>query len=1359
MQTQVVTLDVLKPIGTTVDLSDSFNARVGDKMTPFQLFITEGGVAKDLKGMHPELEAEVGNGALRNGVAVMAAGAKGVHWVGSTNNVTGYNQLTLAFPAEVFPQSGFCYGHLILANDAGVRETSVDIWFQVLDGTPLMGLVADHYDSELQLELAKAKNANDQFSQEMRDTYNQQVTDAQNALTRATANLSSLAGTAGNIEAQITAQDIITRPEYDKLANQITDTLSKMNLKPEYYADLNAVQAKYPNGSDNFIVTSDGYLALYQNGQWTKGPLFQAAGLSDNVQAKLSTINPRNLIVNANFADGMQHWYAYGNGTVTVNGDSLNISAKGLTDDGWATATSEPIKVVPGQLISEAVNAIWKPVDANVDGATLTVNYYADSNGNGDRLAYESVNISATRNYLLISLENKVVPDNVQSARLVVQLKRNGDLTITKPIFVYGKFVNGYDLEDIDTWHRDGRNLLMDPNFKHSDAFWNTDKTAQIKFVDYYEGHRAMTIETHNNAGASWKSFYSNNFIVLPGEHLSWKSLLKWIPDDPATDHFVLTLNFFDTMDSTNRIDYKQYTLSSTQGYWHQFGEDEIIVPDTAMTANLMVQIYKNGFISICMPLVVVGNQAGQYAIDNDLKHVENFVTDTEFTDDSQWTHEPSQINLVKHGYQGHNVRKMEVHGSTTNVWYSDETRRFKVDGGSLIDAYMDINFVPDEEFSDPALLVINEYLSQDPNDGRINYYSKIIHGTNDVFATFGQNGYKLQPQTQYVSIQIELQRNGKLEYAQPVIRYHKEPQQTSDNLVALNNVKFVDVDNATNLGLTYFPNYYHGHDAIRFTQSVGDNATSSSATFNKVPLENSKVASALSYMKWLPSADNAYGLIVMDFLDENYQRISYEATHNKFNGKMELIKITNAQAPANAKYVDLHIELTGPGQLWVLQPKLSLSKQVAPSLDERINQYDTKTDLPIISLVGNTDGMNKDTFKLLKFDYWNGNQHIEGFADTKWQGDSSLNLPKKNYRIKLYKDAGKKDKLKIKPQATWQEDSKFNLKANFADATMARNIINSRLAADVTATRHGLPDEIIKAPNFATVDGFPVHVYVNYFDCGIYTFNLTKDIFGNAEAGVTGDVYCPATLFNADFAKYDTTDFEWLTDNPTEADKASFNNLLKFVHTSTDDDFKAHLDEYMSVSSAIDYLILNNVIGNTDCWGKNAEYVTYDGKKWYCLFYDLDISYGSTWNGASTDVGCIDPQRGIFYSAAEGPNLLFKRVNELFTDQVKARYQELRQWLTQNYVINKYRDFMDYIGETNYKLDQDMWNTTSKDRYTFAQLQEYVYKRFQILDEIWGKQLKHSRLRNTQYINKPHSNEQGFYYGRLIGRYHMNDK
>ncbi|WP_271900751.1 CotH kinase family protein [Limosilactobacillus reuteri] len=1326
---KLITFNVYKQEPTVKDMTSLFNGRVGDQGVRLAVRWVQGepGTLQEVdvinRNMLGSVHLMVGNGVPDgNGDINMDVDASGIDFDSDPANNLPHGITVFKLPQEAFPKDGFAKGYFALKDNLGNVWSSIDVWFKVKGGTPYLAAKVKYFSDKWNAFIAMAKKQNDDFANEMRDAYNQQVTDAQNALTRATANLSSLAGTAGNIEAQITSQDIITRPEYDKLASRIDSRLSTMDLKPEYYADLNAVKAKYPNGSDNFIVTSDGYLALYQNGQWTKGPIFQAAGLSEKVQGKLNTFTSRNMVVNSDWSDGMDHWYSFGNGTVTVNGNSLTVSAKGLTDDGWATAMSEAIKVSPGQLISEAVNAIWKPVDKNVDGATLTVNYYATADGSGDRLAYASTNLSVSQNYILASLENKTVPDNVQSARLVVQLKRNGDLTITKPIFVYGPLVNGYDPEDIDTWHRDGRNLIMDSNFKHADAFWNTDKTAQVKFVDYYEGHRAMTLETHNNTGASWKSFFSNNFIVLPGEHLSWKSLLKWIPDDATTDHFVLTLNFFDTMDSSNRIDYKQYTLSGTQGYWHQFGEDEIIVPDTAMTANLMVQIYKNGFISICMPLVVVGNQAGQYAIDNDLKHVENFVTDTEFTDDSQWTHEPSQINLVKHGYQGHNVRKMEVHGSTTNVWYSDESRRFKVDGGSLIDAYLTLNFQPDQEFTDIALFIINEYPSQDPNDGRSNYYQKVIQGTNDAFATFGQNGYKLQPQTQYVSIQVELQKNGKLEYAQPVIRYHKEPQQTSDNLVALNNVRFVDVDNATNLGLTYFPNYYHGHDAIRFTQSVGDNTSSSSATFNRIPLNESKVASSLIYMQWLPSADNVYGLVVMDFLDDNYQRVGYEQSHNKLNGVMEAIRIDNVSAPANAKYVDLHIELTGPGQLWVLQPKLVLAEQIAPTLDERVQQYDTKTDLPIVSLVGNVDGMSKDQSKLMKFDYWNGNQHIEGYSDTKWQGDSSLNFDKKNYRIKLFKDSDKKDKLKIKPQATWQAESKFNLKANFADATMARNVVNSRIAADVTATRHGLPNEIIKAPNFATVDGFPVHVYVNYFDRGIYTFNLTKDIFGNAAAGVTGDVYGPATLFNADSAKYDTTDFEFLTDNPTDADKQSFNDLLKFVHTSTDDDFKAHIDEYMSVSSAIDYLVFNNIIGGTDCWGKNAEYVTYDGKKWYCLFYDLDISYGSNWDGSMLDVGCIDPKRGIFYAAAEGDNLLFKRVNNLLSEQVKTRYQELRQWLTPLYVINKYREFMDSIGETNYKLDQDIWNTTSKDRYTFAQLQEYVYKRFQILDSIWGK-------------------------------------
>ncbi|WOZ74833.1 Ig-like domain-containing protein [Limosilactobacillus reuteri] len=230
MQAQSVTLDFLKPVGTVVDLSDKFNARVGDSMTPFNLFVTEGGKPKALNGLHPELEAAVGDGELKDGKVVMSDSAKGIHWVGNAKNVTGYNRLTLTFPAEVFPQSGFCYGHLILANDAGVRESSVDIWFKVLDGLAIMGLAADYYDSAIELELKKLKEANSQAEQR----------------------------------------------------------LSKMKATPEGFANLDDLKAKYPNGNSNLNVAVDtGHLWIWLNGGWRDCGAYQSAGYPEVDEARV----------------------------------------------------------------------------------------------------------------------------------------------------------------------------------------------------------------------------------------------------------------------------------------------------------------------------------------------------------------------------------------------------------------------------------------------------------------------------------------------------------------------------------------------------------------------------------------------------------------------------------------------------------------------------------------------------------------------------------------------------------------------------------------------------------------------------------------------------------------------------------------------------------------------------------------------------------------------------------------------------------------------------------------------------------------------------------------------------------------
>ena len=164
----------------------------------------------------------------------------------------------------------------------------------VLDGTSLMGLVADHYDSELQLELAKAKNANDQFSQEMRDTYNQQVTDAQNALTRATSDLSHLSTSVGEAQAQIDAGNVVTCADFtnqinatkasiNKVSGEIAARLAQVKTRPTAYANLDSIKQKFPKGVDGIVVAADtNHWYYWNNSAWIDGGVYNSQAVDQD---------------------------------------------------------------------------------------------------------------------------------------------------------------------------------------------------------------------------------------------------------------------------------------------------------------------------------------------------------------------------------------------------------------------------------------------------------------------------------------------------------------------------------------------------------------------------------------------------------------------------------------------------------------------------------------------------------------------------------------------------------------------------------------------------------------------------------------------------------------------------------------------------------------------------------------------------------------------------------------------------------------------------------------------------------------------------------------------------------------------
>lgn len=374
-------------------------------------------------------------------------------------------------------------------------------------------------------------------------------------------------------------------------------------------------------------------------------------------------------------------------------------------------------------------------------------------------------------------------------------------------------------------------------------------------------------------------------------------------------------------------------------------------------------------------------------------------------------------------------------------------------------------------------------------------------------------------------------------------------------------------------------------------------------------------------------------------------------------------------------------------------------------------------SDLPAVYLSGDTSLMTQDNKVTMQFVFKDRTRTIVGYSATKWQGDSSLNYAKKAYRIQTFSDSAMKNKLTFKPKADWTEGNKWNLKAYFTDALLCRDAVNANIGADVWANADHVPNTLIEADNYGFVDGFPIKLYLNSDFVGIYSFNIAKGDYGDDAKAIVGSVGAGATQFGAlpdGGVKIDgKTDYEMIyPDNPTDDIKTSLNNLIKFVSTATDQDFTTQFEQYFDKTSVIDYLIFCNIIEDTDAWIKNQTLFTIDGKQWYYHPYDLDMSLGS-----GSDGKVFDPTKGII---GLDTNQLFKRVNQLFSNDVKTRYKDLRTWLTPAYILNRYRQHMDRIGVANYQAELDVWHDNNVALGNYTVLKSHVYNRFQELDKAW---------------------------------------
>ena len=382
--------------------------------------------------------------------------------------------------------------------------------------------------------------------------------------------------------------------------------------------------------------------------------------------------------------------------------------------------------------------------------------------------------------------------------------------------------------------------------------------------------------------------------------------------------------------------------------------------------------------------------------------------------------------------------------------------------------------------------------------------------------------------------------------------------------------------------------------------------------------------------------------------------------------------------------------------------------------------------ELPKVYFEGNIENMtSKKDERKIKLTYVSKNLNFESYTLIKIQGSSSLAYDKKNYNIKLYQDKDYKNKKKV--NVGFGDQYKYCLKANWVDKTHARNIVTARITSKIQ-DKYNL---FTNTPNNGLIDGFPVEIYINNEFLGIYTWNIPKDdwMFNMDENNPNHIVLSGHSYSNATYFKEYGTFNEWEVEAGPETEETltKLNRVIEFVFKSSDEEFKNNFQNYFNLDATLNYFIMLNTGELLDNISKNFLLVTYDGKIWYPSLYDLDTSWGTTWNGKDT----YEYDKSLIQHAEL--SLFWTKFERNINNEIANRYFELRKdILTKENILKEFTSFINGIPASSFEKENNRWkNIPGRD---LNQITDFINTRIPIVDEYMNSLYDESPKINIDY-------------------------
>ena len=356
-------------------------------------------------------------------------------------------------------------------------------------------------------------------------------------------------------------------------------------------------------------------------------------------------------------------------------------------------------------------------------------------------------------------------------------------------------------------------------------------------------------------------------------------------------------------------------------------------------------------------------------------------------------------------------------------------------------------------------------------------------------------------------------------------------------------------------------------------------------------------------------------------------------------------------------------------------------------------------------------------------------------------QGTSTAKRPKKNWSLKLYKDKARKESLKMKIGDSIASDQ-WITKAEWIDPSMLRNAVSYRLWGSMTASRTIEPQyEVNNVPVNKQIEGaqgFPktyaalVTVNGEHYGLAILTlghdpdnFNIDKDnprhayLEFDARHGYT-DVKTWEKFKSEGIGEW--IDGYWpKNDDFSNELKDSIDSLGKLINGPLEE-FKANFDNHLDKTNIIDMLLFIEAIHDWDSVAQDIEMVTYDLKKWYFLPWDKDITFGLRWDLTGL-VENSENKLVLSYDELKTPQMPWYKTYHAFTDEVEARYRELREkgvFTSQN-LDTLAQEITSKITEDMRKQEYDRWieeGRPSVEEATHEQLITWFEQKLKTMDK-----------------------------------------